>query len=118
VPSCDLADLPAARRDLLTARIPQLIAYLAWIPDPRDRRGVRHSPTSLLATAIAAALTGATSFAAIGEWVADVPADVLDTLGIRYNRFVRAHEVPDEATLRDVLERLDAVAFAAATGAW
>ncbi|MEV4076655.1 ISAs1 family transposase [Nonomuraea fuscirosea] len=55
---------------------------------------------------------------AIGEWAADVPADVLDTLGIRYNRFVRAHEVPDEATLRDVLERLVAVAFAAATGAW
>jgi predicted transposase YbfD/YdcC len=94
------------------------MAYLAWVPDPRDRRGVRHSLTSLLATAIAAALTGATSFAAIGEWVADVPAGVLDTLGIRYNRFVRAHEVPDEATLRDVLERLDAVAFAAATGAW
>ncbi|MFL6115487.1 MAG: transposase family protein [Catenulispora sp.] len=94
------------------------MAYLARVPDPRDPRGVRHSLTSLLVVAIAAALTGATSWAAIGEWVADVPAEVLKTLGVRYDPLRCVFEVPDEATIRDVLERVDAVAFTAATGAW
>lgn len=114
----DLADLPASDRDALVARIPQLIAHLAWLPDPRDPRGVRHSLTSLPATAVAAVLTGATSFTAIGEWVADAPACVLDVLGIRYNLFTRVHEVPDEATIGDLLERVDPVALTAVTGAW
>ena len=114
----DLAVLPEADRDALTARIPQLVAHLAWVPDPRDARGVRHSATSLLATAVAAVLTGATSFAAIGEWVADAAPEVLDLLGIRYNLLDRAHEVPDEATIRFLLEHLDATALTAATGAW
>jgi DDE_Tnp_1-associated len=114
----DLADLPACDRDALAGGIPQLLAHLAWVPDPRDPRGVRHSLVSLLATAVAAALTGATSFAAIAEWIADVPRDVLDAFGIRYNWFARAQEIPDEATLRAVLGQLDAVAFTAATGAW
>jgi predicted transposase YbfD/YdcC len=94
------------------------MAHLAWVPDPRDPRGVRHSLVSLLAAAVAAALTGATSFAAIGEWIADAPDEVLAALGIRYDLLSRVYEVPDEATIRDVLERLDAAAFTAATGAW
>jgi predicted transposase YbfD/YdcC len=114
----DLAGLREADRDALADRIPQLISHLAWVPDPRDPRGIRHSLTSLLATAVAAVLTGATSFTAIGEWVADSPAWVLDVLGIRYNLFSRVHEVPDEATIRDLLERVDPAALTAATGAW
>lgn len=55
----DLAGLPAAGREVLAGRIPQLMAHLAWIPDPRDPRGVRHSLCSLLAVAVAAALGGA-----------------------------------------------------------
>jgi hypothetical protein len=113
----DLAALPAADRDVLADRIPQLMAHLAWVPDPRDPRGMRHSLASLLATVVAAVLAGARSFAAIGEWVADVPAGVLDVLGIRYDPLSCVFEVPDEATIRDVLERLDAAAFTAATGA-
>ena len=114
----DLAGSPAADRDVLVSGIPRLVAYLAWVPDPRDPRGVRHSLTSLLATAVAAALTGATSLSAIAEWVSDVSPQVLDVLGVRYDRFTRAHQVPDESTIRGLLERLDATAFAAATGAW
>jgi hypothetical protein len=110
--------LPTADRDVLAGRISQLTAHLAWVPDPRDPRRVRHSLCSLLAAAVAAALTGATSFAAIGAWIADVPAEVLQTLSVRYDPLSRAYEVLDEATIRDVLERLDASAFTAATGAW
>jgi predicted transposase YbfD/YdcC len=114
----DLAGLPAADRGVLVGNIPQLMAHLAWVPDPRDPRGVRHSLCSLLSVAVAAALTGATSFTAIGEWIADAPPEVLSALGVRYDPLSRVHRVPDEATIRAVLERLDASAFTAATGAW
>ncbi|MGW0806047.1 transposase family protein [Nonomuraea sp. NPDC002799] len=111
-----VAALSQAQREMLTARLPQLVHYLAWIPDPRDPRGVRHSLTSLLSAAIAAALSGSTSFAAISEWIADAPVMVLVGLGIRWNPLRCAHEVPDESTLRVLLEALDATAFAAVCG--
>jgi predicted transposase YbfD/YdcC len=93
----ELAVLPAAEREVLADQVRQLPAYLAWVPDPRDPRGVRHSLVSVLATAVAA---------------------VLDVLGVRYDPLSRVHQVPDEATIRGVLERLGATAFTAATGAW
>ncbi|MFI6393721.1 hypothetical protein [Nonomuraea sp. NPDC050540] len=43
---------------------------------------------------------------------------VLVGLGIRWNSLRRVHEIPDESTLRDLLETLDTTAFAAACGSW
>ncbi|GGL42252.1 transposase family protein [Planomonospora parontospora] len=63
-----------------------LLEHLARIPDPRDPRGVRHTLGSLLAVTTAAILTGARSFTAIGEWIADAPATVLAALGVRQDR--------------------------------
>jgi hypothetical protein len=85
---------------------------------PRDPRGVRHSLTPLLGTAVAAVLTGATSLAAIGEWIADVPETVLAALQVRYDPLRRRYEVPDESTIRQVLEGLDAAVFAATASSW
>ncbi len=34
--------------ELLAGECPSLLEYLAWIPDPRDPRGIRHTLTSLL----------------------------------------------------------------------
>lgn len=78
--------MPAASSSLL-ARLTQrlghhdhpqpeqgLVAHLATVPDPRDRRGVRHRLASLLSVAVCAMLAGAKSLAAIGEWAADAPA--------------------------------------------
>ena len=113
-----LADLPAGGRELLAAGQPSLLEYLAWVPDPRDPRGVRHSLCSLLAAAIAAVVAGSRSFAAIGEWVADAPPSVLGSLGIRRDALTRRFEPPDEATIRRVLETVDAEAFDKAAGAW
>jgi DDE family transposase len=115
---CHLSGLPEAERRVLAGAVPRLMEYLAWVPDPRDSRGVRHALSSLLATAIAASLTGATSFAAIGEWAADAQAVVLDRLGVRWDPLEHRHEIPDEATIRDALEAVDAVAFSAAIGGW
>jgi len=52
---------------------PDLLTLLCSVPDPRDRRGVRHRLPVILAVGLVAVLAGARSFAAIGEWVADQP---------------------------------------------
>lgn len=59
---------------------PSLLDCLARMPDPRHRRGVRLTLTSLLMAA-GAVLAGARSFTAIGEWVEDVLPEVLAALG-------------------------------------
>jgi predicted transposase YbfD/YdcC len=115
-----LAGLPAGDRELLAAGHPGpgLLEYLARVPDPRDPRGVRHSLCSLLAAAVAAVLAGSRSFTAIGEWIADAPPSVLASLGVRRDPLTRQFKPPDEATIRRVLEAVDAEALDEAAGAW
>jgi DDE_Tnp_1-associated len=67
---------------------------------------------------MAAVLAGAQSFAAVGEWVSDAPPKVLAGLGIRRDPLAGRFEPPDEATIRRVLECVDASAFDAAVGSW
>ena len=114
----ELSRLPASDRALLSGQCPGLAEYLAWVPDPRNRRGVRHSLTSLLMAAVAAVLAGATSFTAVGEWVADAPPQVLAALGVRRDPLTRRFVPPDEATIRRVLEAVDADRLDAAVGSW
>ncbi|WP_447002863.1 ISAs1 family transposase [Saccharothrix isguenensis] len=58
-----LASVPAGQ-------VADLRVFLDRVPDPRRRRGVRHSLTSILSVAAAAVAAGARSFAAIGAWSA------------------------------------------------
>jgi hypothetical protein len=113
-----LGDLPAGDRAVLAGQCLSLAECLVRVPDPRDPRGVRHTLTSLLLTAVAAVLAGARSFAAVGEWVADAPPQVLAALGIRRDPLAGVFEPPDEATIRRVLEAVDASALDAAVGSW
>ena len=87
--------------------VSDLRKHLADVPDPRDRRGVRHSIGSILALAAAAVVAGAQSFAAIGEWAADAPQPVLAALGARFDARRSRYAAPDEATVRRVAGRLD-----------
>jgi predicted transposase YbfD/YdcC len=99
------------------AQAPQLLAYLATIPDPRGSRGRRHPLVAILAMAAAAVLAGARSLTAIAEWADDAPQPVRAALGAR--RDAPDHwAVPAETTIRRTLARLDADALAAAIGAW
>jgi len=92
------------------AELTALLTLLAAVPDPRARRGVRHPLSQLLAVGLSAVITGARSFAAIGEWAAaQTPAG---TTGDGPGR------APDESTFRRVFARLDADALAAVIGAW
>jgi hypothetical protein len=113
-----LQGLPAGGRAVLASQCSSLLEWLGRVPDPRDPRGVRHTLTSLLLAAVAAVLAGARSFTAVGEWVADAPPQVLGALGIRRDPLTGRFEPPDEATIRRVLETVDADAFDTAVGSW
>lgn len=88
-----------------------LLDLLQRVPDPRDPRGVRHPLPGLLGAAIGAVAAGARSFVAIGEWARDAGTDALTPLGL-------GHHVPDEATFRRVLARVDADLLDRLLGAW
>jgi hypothetical protein len=88
-----------------------MLEVLAWVPDSRKCRGVRHRITVVLALALATTLTGARSFAAIAEWAADAPAACRDRLGI-------TGRVPCESTMRRWLQRLDYDRLDRLIGAW
>jgi predicted transposase YbfD/YdcC len=95
-----------------------LLCDLAHITDPRQRRGRRHSLVGVLGIAVAAVLAGARSLAAIGEWAADAPGQVLAALGVRRDPLTGAFRPPAEATVRRVLARVDPDTLDRAIGAW
>ena len=73
---------------------------LSAVPDPRDPRGVRYPLSGLLAVAVCAVLAGASSFAAITDWLHDLDAQARDRLGFD-------HGVPVGTTVWRLLTRLD-----------
>ena len=88
---------------LSAAQSIRLLQALSAVPDPRQRRGRRHSLQSILLIAISAVLAGARSYAAIGDWaVLARPA-----VGVR-------GRPPSGATIRRVLMAVDPVAVEAA----
>lgn len=89
-----------------------LLELLATVPDPRRPRGIRHHLPGILAVAITAVLSGARSFAAIGQWVGDTDADLLAALGFRRGCG------PSESAIRRAFARLDAAKLDAVLGAW
>ncbi len=74
--------------------------WLARLPDPRDRRGVRFSVACVIAIAIAARLAGCDSFTAAGEWAASRPQRVLRALGCPLSKRAGVRVAPSEKTMR------------------
>ena len=64
-------------------------------------RGRRHDLAAVLAVGLAAVISGARSFVAIGEWVAHQPLEVLRSLG------VTGATAPVESTIRRTFACLD-----------
>ncbi|MGW2051530.1 ISAs1 family transposase [Streptomyces sp. NPDC001858] len=93
-----------------------LRSYLATVPDPRARRGIRHPCTALLTAAAAAVLAGAASITAIGEWVTDAPQRVLALLGFRPDPLTGLIRPPHATTMRLVLAAADGDALDRAIG--
>jgi predicted transposase YbfD/YdcC len=88
-----------------------LAETLAVVPDPRRRRGVRHPFTPLLAAVTCAMFAGSRSFAAICEWIADLPATARADLGL-------TGPVPAASTLWRLLTAVDPAALQDAVGTW
>ncbi|MCX2928564.1 ISAs1 family transposase [Streptomyces sp. NEAU-W12] len=96
--------------------VADLRSYLAAVPDPRARRGIRHPWAALLTAAAAAVLAGAASITAIGEWVADAPQRVLSLLGFRPDPLTGLIRPPHATTIRLVLAAVDGDALDRAIG--
>ncbi|MCA1673002.1 MAG: ISAs1 family transposase, partial [Actinobacteria bacterium] len=94
----------------------RLLQLLGLVPDPRKRRGVRHSVAAVLAVAAAAVLAGSRSVLAIGEWAAEAPQGVLAALGARYHPITGRFSAAHVDTFRRVLRSVDAEAVDTAIG--
>lgn len=121
--SSSLIDVLAVHADRLDESLPvqdrsSLVAALTAVPDRRDPRGVVHALPAVLATAVAAVLTGARSAAAVAEWAADAPQQVLAELGVFRDPFTGVYRAPDESTFRRVLAGVDADALDGTVSRW
>ena len=96
---------------LAASRSPYLLDLLAQVPDPRKRRGRRHSLAGLLAVGVAAVIAGSRSFAAVGQWAADAGADVLAGLGAERG-------AAEESTFRRAFALVSADTLDTVLGAW
>lgn len=99
-------------------QVADLRVLLERVPDPRRRRGVRHSLSSILLVAASAVVAGARSFAAIAEWAADAPQVVLRRLGVRFDPWRELFTAPEESTVRRVLSLVDGDLLDAVIAAW
>jgi predicted transposase YbfD/YdcC len=78
-----LDELAARAARLRAASGGDLLACFALVPDPRDRRGIRHSLASILAMCTAAVLCGCSSLEDVTARVSAAGPEVLAALGCR-----------------------------------
>jgi predicted transposase YbfD/YdcC len=88
-----------------------LVEALGRIPDPRNPHGTRYPLVALLTVAVCAVLAGATSFAAIADWLYDL--DEADQVRLGFTR-----GVPAGTTMWRLLTRLDAALLSAVLAGW
>jgi hypothetical protein len=88
-----------------------LLLALRAVTDPRARRGRRHDVVAVLAVAVCAVLAGARSYITIAEWARDLTPTVRNRLGL-------GRRPPCEATIRRVLQAVDAAELDGVVSTW
>ena len=88
-----------------------MLAHLSQVPDPRGRKGVRHSLAAMLTATICGVLCGARGYESLVEWLHELPVDVWHWMG--YTR-----RPPKKDCFRDLLMRLDPDALEGALRTW
>ncbi|WP_432974360.1 transposase family protein [Dactylosporangium sp. CA-233914] len=88
-----------------------LLQALAAVPDPRDPHGIRYPLSGLLTVAVCAVLAGASSFAAISDWLHDLDEQAKARLGF-------ARRAPAGTTVWRLLTRLDAGLLTGVLAGW
>ncbi len=95
----------------------QTLTYrLGLLSDPRGRRGRRHPMLSVLMIA-AAAVAGARSYAAIGQWARNTPQTTLTRVNARVLPAFGIQVAPSGATIRRVISLVCPGGLAELTGA-
>lgn len=94
-----------------------LLGCFAAVPDPRDRRGRRHSLASILGLCTAAVLAGEVDLVGITAWVSAAPQDLLAAMGLRRNGFGR-YVAPHPDTIERVFAALAAQDLADQVGTY
>lgn len=82
---------------------PGVVDRLSALPDPRARRGRRHTLAAVLLTAACAVLAGARSYLAIGQWARQAPQDTLARLGFSARGPLGVRVPVSASTVRRVL---------------
>ena len=95
-----------------------LLEMLGRLTDPRSPQGKIHELVFVLACAVVATLAGATCYQEMGRQIADFDQSLLEKLGASWNYFEGKFDAPSEATLRRVLQRIDAAVLDRLVGAW
>lgn len=88
-----------------------LPAFLAQVPDPRQKSGLRHPLVPMLTASCCAMLCGAKGYAAIAQWARTQPIEWMHRLGFR-------RRPPCEGAYQRLFRVLDLTAFEAALAAW
>ncbi|MET7673177.1 ISAs1 family transposase, partial [Micromonospora luteifusca] len=88
-----------------------LLHALSAVPDPRSRRGLRYPLAGLLTVAVCAVMAGASSIAAISDWLHDLDDIARARLG-----FLQG--IPATTTMWRLLIRLDADLLATILAGW
>jgi predicted transposase YbfD/YdcC len=88
-----------------------LLHALSAVPDPRSPRGLRYPCAGLLAVAVCAVMGGASSIAAISDWLHDLDDIARARLGL-------LGSVPATTTMWRLLIRLDADLLATILAGW
>jgi predicted transposase YbfD/YdcC len=88
-----------------------LLNALAAVPDPRDPRGIRYPLSAVLAVAVCAVMAGASSFAAITDWLHDLDEHARTRLGF-------SDGVPAGTTMWRLLIRLDPTLLTTILAGW
>src|SRR5258706_467661 len=83
-----------------------LVDCFAAVPDPRDRRGIRHALPTILGLCTAAALSGAVTLAEITTWVAAASPDLLAAFGAWPQRRGGRRKAPHPDTIERVFDVL------------
>jgi len=89
----------------------ELLSILAAIPDPRGRKGRRHSLAAMLAATICGLLTGATGCTAIAQWIGNQEPEFWHAIGFK-------RRPPTKNCYRKLLISLPAKTLEAAIRQW
>jgi predicted transposase YbfD/YdcC len=112
-----LGELAARAAALRAASGGSLAECFAAVPEPRDRRGIRHSLASVLVLCTAAVLSGCTGLEDVTAWVHAALPGVLAAAGARRNA-LGILIAPHPDTVVRVLSALGAQALARQAGAY